>query len=555
MEMSPTQFIPHSSQVIRAVITYTLIVSTFIFVGNTHADNVSLAWEESLPTGAEIQGYRIYYGTDGQSFPSQGCEVAGTSCTVSNLTPGQTYYFVATAFNMDGESDYSDPPISYTVPAAVANHTIIASTGPNGIISPSGAIPVSEGGSQSFTIAPAGGYRISDVTVDGESVGSASVYTFNNVFSDYTITAYFTPNAESTPTPNLVPERPMPLLPNNGEIAVSLTPMLEIYGFSDPDIGDVHGATRWQISTEEDFNHLLIDIVCDENSTNNYLLSLQVPHGTLKSLQTYYWRAMVRDARIGDYKWSQWSPVRRFDTAAEVNEDINTNGVPDHFETMTSDLDGNGLNDNEQPLMRVMNMKTGQGMLGLKAVDGVNSITHFTQIDPASIFDSPRPVLPYGLVSLNVNLEQIGGTARFELYLPEPPDEDAPWYKYDPINGWYEYPVQVISGKYILEIVDGGWGDADGAVNGIIVDPIGVSDGSTLTEIPTSDTASNNTLDELLNACFIETAAHRPTAPIADSEIHVRNYAVRFMLFGLLILGSAAFLILRADRDAASRRR
>ena len=548
--MSPIRLIPQSPHFIRAVITYSFIISTFIFAGNTYADNVSLAWDESIQSGAEIQGYRIYYGTDGQAFPSQGCEVAGTSCTVSNLSPGQTYYFVATAFNMDGESDFSDPPISYTVPAAVINHTIIASTGPNGIISPSGAIPISEGGSQSFTITPASGYRVSDVKVDGESVGAASIYTFNNVYTDYTITAYFTPIAESTPTPNHVPERPIPLLPNNGENSVPLTPMLEISGFSDPDTGDVHGATRWQISSEEDFNHLIIDIVCDENSTNNYLLSLQVPHGTLTNLRTYYWRVMVRDARIGDYKWSQWSPVRRFDTVARVNEDINSNGVPDEFEAITSDLDGNGLNDNEQPLMRVMNMHTGQGMLGMKAVDGVNSINHFTQIDPTSIFDSPRPVLPYGLISLSVNLEQIGGTARFELYLPGLPDEDAPWYKYDPINGWYEYPVQVISGKYILEIEDGGRGDADGVVNGIIVDPIGVSDGATVTGIPTNDSGSNNTLEEVLNACFIGT-----TAPIVNTEIQARNYAARFMLFGLLLIGTAAFLILRADRDVASRRR
>ena len=548
--MSPIQYIPHSPKIIRVVITYLVIVSVFIVAGKAYADNVTLSWDENLETGAEVHGYRIYYGTDGLTFPIQGCEVAGTSCTVSKLTPGKTYYFVATAFNNDGESDYSQPPVIYTVPvpAGVTSHTIIASTGANGSISPSGSIAISSGGSQSFTITPASGYRIADVKVDGDSVGAASVYTFNNVFTDYAITAFFTPIVESDPSPNLVPERPIPLLPNNGEDSVSLTPMLEISGFEDPDNSDVHGATRWQISSEEDFNHLIIDIICDEDSTNNYLLSLQVPHGTLTARQTYYWRAMVRDARIGNYKWSQWSSVRRFDTIDELNEDMNSNGVPDDFEALNSDLDGNGQIDNEQPLMRVININTGLGMLGMKAVDGVSAINHFTQIDPETIFDLPRPDLPFGLMSLNVILEQIGGTARFELYLPDPPHEDARWFKYDPINGWYEFPVKIISGKYILEIVDGGWGDADGVVNGIIVDPIGLSDGANVAGIPESDYGeSNNSLDELLNACFIGTTTHRASISIFKTNLQVGHHAAQFIFYGLLILGSAAVLIRIAE--------
>ena len=548
--MSPNLFIPQSPKIIRAIMTYLVIASFFILAGNAYAENVTLSWDENLETGVEVHGYRIYYGNDGQTFPNQGCEVVGTSCTIPNLSSGKTYYFVATAFNEDGESPYSQPPVIYAVPASagVTSHTIIASAGANGSISPSGTIAISSGGSQSFTITPASGYRIADVKVDGESVGAASVYTFNNVFSDYAITAYFTPIIESVPELNLAPERPNPLLPNNGEDRVPLTPILEISGFADPDLSDVHGATRWQISSEEDFNHLIIDIICDEDSTNNYLLSLQVPHGTLTARRTYYWRAMVRDARIGNYKWSQWSSVRRFDTIDELNEDTNSNGVPDQIEAFNSDLDGNGQIDSEQTLMRVININTGLGMLGMKAIDGVSAINHFAQIDPAIIIDLPRPELPFGLMSLNVLLEQIGGTARFELYLPDPPDEDARWYKYDPINGWYEFPVEVISGKYILEIVDGGWGDADGAVNGIIVDPIGLSDGATVAGIPDSGYAdSNNTLDELLNACFIGTITHRTTESIEKTDLRVAHYAVKFWLYGLLILGSAAVLNRIAD--------
>jgi len=70
-------------------------------------------------------------------------------------------------------------------------YTIIASAGPNGSISPSGSITVSQGSDKSFTITPDTGYQIDDVLVDESSVGKVSSYTFNNVTQDYTIYATF----------------------------------------------------------------------------------------------------------------------------------------------------------------------------------------------------------------------------------------------------------------------------------------------------------------------------------------------------------------------------
>ncbi len=50
---------------------------------------------------------------------------------------------------------------------------------------------VNSGGSQTFTITADSGYAISDVSVDGSSVGAVSTYTFNNVTAAHTITATF----------------------------------------------------------------------------------------------------------------------------------------------------------------------------------------------------------------------------------------------------------------------------------------------------------------------------------------------------------------------------
>ena len=75
--------------------------------------------------------------------------------------------------------------------AEMVLHTITASAGANGSISPSGAVSVNEGDSQSFTIAADTGYVIADVLVDGSSVGAQSSYTFSDVLADHTIAASF----------------------------------------------------------------------------------------------------------------------------------------------------------------------------------------------------------------------------------------------------------------------------------------------------------------------------------------------------------------------------
>jgi len=72
-------------------------------------------------------------------------------------------------------------------------HTITASAGAGGAISPSGAITVNEGTSQSFSIVGAPGYRIVNVTVDGSSAGKVATYTFNNITADHSIAVTFEP--------------------------------------------------------------------------------------------------------------------------------------------------------------------------------------------------------------------------------------------------------------------------------------------------------------------------------------------------------------------------
>lgn len=86
-----------------------------------------------------------------------------------------------------------------STPVEPTSYTITASAGQGGSITPSGAVSVAKGGSQTFTIKPSDNYEIEDVKVDGQSVGKKTEYTFENVTKAHTIAATFTEKAVTLP--------------------------------------------------------------------------------------------------------------------------------------------------------------------------------------------------------------------------------------------------------------------------------------------------------------------------------------------------------------------
>lgn len=79
--------------------------------------------------------------------------------------------------------------------------TTNASAGANGSISPAGTVTVNYGASQAFTITPDSRYRISDVQVDGVSIGGVASYLFGNIMANHTIIASFSAAPAPPPTP------------------------------------------------------------------------------------------------------------------------------------------------------------------------------------------------------------------------------------------------------------------------------------------------------------------------------------------------------------------
>lgn len=78
-------------------------------------------------------------------------------------------------------------------------HTITASAGEGGTISPSGSVVVGEGADKSFAITPNDGYSIEEIKVDGQAVELSGIadkngigtYTFENIIADHTIEVTF----------------------------------------------------------------------------------------------------------------------------------------------------------------------------------------------------------------------------------------------------------------------------------------------------------------------------------------------------------------------------
>ena len=79
-------------------------------------------------------------------------------------------------------------------------YTIEATAGAGGAISPSGSVSVREGRDQTFTITPDKGYAVSNVKIDGKSIGAVKSYTFENVSRTHTIEVVFVKGTASART-------------------------------------------------------------------------------------------------------------------------------------------------------------------------------------------------------------------------------------------------------------------------------------------------------------------------------------------------------------------
>ena len=119
---------------------------------------------------------------------------------------------------------------------------------------------------------------------------------------------------------NLAPAAPANVSPANTAVNVVPTPVLQASAFSDPDVGDYHAASWWQVRSEAGS----YDSPAWASTTAG-TTSTTVPADVLKHLKKYYWRVRYQDSRGA---WSEWSPETSFTTADFVYADQPLNVSP-----------------------------------------------------------------------------------------------------------------------------------------------------------------------------------------------------------------------------------
>ncbi len=94
-----------------------------------------------------------------------------------------------------GDGNYNAAPqVARSFSISQFTHTITASAGVNGAITPSGSVTVTHGNNETFVIAPDSGYHVSTLVVDGVTIPNALSYEFTSVTVDHTISVTFAKN-------------------------------------------------------------------------------------------------------------------------------------------------------------------------------------------------------------------------------------------------------------------------------------------------------------------------------------------------------------------------
>lgn len=120
------------------------------------------------------------------------------------------------------------------------------------------------------------------------------------------------------------PAQPVTILPADTAQNVSLEPTLSSGDYSDPDEGDSHAQTRWQIF-RLDNDECIYDVI-----SNSELTSHDLPPGTLEPFTAYYWTVRYYSQNGGI---SEPSPTSDFTTTSndEAGDDADAtaslNGV------------------------------------------------------------------------------------------------------------------------------------------------------------------------------------------------------------------------------------
>lgn len=158
----------------------------------------SAMWSDLTDEGQIAFAIEATAGDHGSISPNGSRLVAVGADQAYAITPDAGYHVADVV--VDGTSvgavtsyDFKNVADAHTIAAtfAIDTFTVTASAGAHGSITPAGTLTLEYGADQVFTITPDEGYQVTDVLVDGQSVGAVTTYTLKDVAADHTVSASF----------------------------------------------------------------------------------------------------------------------------------------------------------------------------------------------------------------------------------------------------------------------------------------------------------------------------------------------------------------------------
>jgi hypothetical protein len=532
-------------------------VIIFLFPPLCTAASLLIAWRANTDT--DLAGYKVYYGTKSGTYGTVADVHRATSYQISNVQNGSTYYIAVSAYDNSRNESSLSTEISAYIPVPVA---VTDTTPPTGsvVINSGASTTTTSAVTLTLSASDAGGAVTGmKISNDGVSYSSEFVYTASctwTLSSDYgnkTVYVLFKDSAGNwmkspatytiqvttppTPPPSagsvvinpgpattatsaatLTPSasdavgtgsalttdqsgtsliKPEIISPENNAVEVSLRPVLKTTA-----LANNYKLTEWEISNDK--GDVLLDLKSSTQRTE-----LVVPELILDVAMKHYCRVKFYDDQNNG---TQWSDPVAFETVQFDPADLNKNGIPDDQELLLGedvDLDKDGVPDRDQDNMKALVTVVGEEYVSLKMSTNCKAIQSFKSIDPTSILDTAgKPeTLPLGLIDFKVEVVNPGDFAEVVINLSEPAPQGAKWYMYDEANGWRVYPHVTFSDdrmKVTLQLKDGDpeYGDTDGVVNGIIIDPSGIGVGG----------IQQTNADRISSGCFIDTSMHHPSS-------------------------------------------
>ena len=220
-------------------------VETFTYTIQIPVPKYTVTVTNGSGTGQYAQGETVTItagaAPSGQQFKEW--EVVSGTITLASSTSETTTFTMPTEA-VSVKANYEAIPVT--------GYTITATAGANGSITPSGAVGVVAGGSQTFTISPSSGYVIDTLKVDGLEVTVATSYTFSDVNANHAIEVSFkqesqTPDVPGVTAPSITTQ------PGNATVKVGETATFTIAASGD------NLTYQWQIDRNDGKGWVNID--------------------------------------------------------------------------------------------------------------------------------------------------------------------------------------------------------------------------------------------------------------------------------------------------------